>query len=121
VAVTDRAAIGVALTLGPDNIINFFFHQLAQHAEPDADAERQQPLLRRSHQLAQRLLDAGGQHGLLRDRGLRDRYGLLHGGSSFDLWRITANAPNRDGRGGGTAVFKFYELRDNLLRRCHDG
>jgi hypothetical protein len=32
----------------------------------------------------------------------------------LDLWRITTNAPNRDGRGGGTAVFKFYELWDNL-------
>ncbi|MGZ6724809.1 MAG: hypothetical protein ACXVHK_28040, partial [Solirubrobacteraceae bacterium] len=46
--------------------------------------------------------------------GGRDRYGLLHGGSSFDLERINPHAANGNGRGGGTAVFKFYELRDNL-------
>jgi hypothetical protein len=28
--------------------------------------------------------------------------------------RITPNAPTRSRRGGGTAAFKFYELRDNL-------
>ena len=31
----------------------------------------------------------------------------------FDLGRIASNAPNKSGRGGGTAV-KFYELRDIL-------
>ena len=44
---------------------------------------------------------------------LLGRYVSLHGGSSFDLWRITPKAPSGSGRGGKTAVLKFYELRDN--------
>jgi len=51
---------------------------------------------------------------LLGGRDGRERYVALHGGSSFDLCRITAHAGSGSGRGGGTAVFKFYELRDNL-------
>ena len=113
-AMAHRGAVRVARVLRAHDIVDLLLEQLGQHAEPGRDAQRQQPLLRCPNQLAQRLLHPGGQHGLLSDRGLRDRYGLLHGGSSFDLWRITANAPNRNGRGGGTAVFKFYELRDNL-------
>jgi hypothetical protein len=50
-------------------------------------------------------------------QGLVDRYGFLHGGSSFDLCGITANAPNRSGRGRRTAVTsKFYTRRDKLRR-----
>ena len=113
-AMAYRRAVRVALALRAHDIVDLLLQQLGQHPEPGRDAQRQQPLLRCPNQRAQRLLHPGGQHGLLSDRGLRDRYGLLHGGSSFDLWRITANAPNRNGRGGGTAVCKFYELRDNL-------
>ena len=36
-------------------------HQLALHPEPNTDAQRQQPLLRRTGQLARRLLDTIGQ------------------------------------------------------------
>ena len=104
VAMANRGAVGVALALRAHDVVDLLFHQLGEHAEPDADAQRQQAFLRCADQLAQRFLHAAGQHGLVDDRGLRDRYGLLHGGSSFDLWRITANAPNRNGRGGGTAV-----------------
>ncbi|MGZ6572363.1 MAG: hypothetical protein ACXVHJ_15035 [Solirubrobacteraceae bacterium] len=56
----------------------------------------------------------------MRGHGGRDRYGLLHGGSSFDLERINPHAANGNGRGGGTAVFKFYELRDNLVTGDED-
>src|ERR1019366_10120655 len=51
------------------------------------------------------LLHTRRQDGLLRGR-LRDRYVAVHGGSSLDLWRITTHAPNRNGRGGGTAVLQ---------------
>ena len=85
VAVTHRGAVRVVLALRADDLVDLLLHQLGQHAEPDADAQRQQPLLRRPDQLAQRLLHTRGQHGLLRGHGGRDRYGLLHGGSSFDL------------------------------------
>jgi len=121
VAMTNRGALRVALALRAHDVVDLLFHQLGEHAEADADTQRQQPFLGCADQLTQRFLHAAGQHGLLDDRGLRDRYGLLHGGSSFDLWRITANAPNRNGRGGGTAVFKFYELRDNLRRAVQPG
>ena len=99
VAVAHRAAVRVALALRADDIVDLLFQQLGQHAEPGRDAQRQQPLLRCPHQLAQRLLHTRGQHGLLRGHGGRDRHGLLHGGSSFDLSGIAANAPNRNGRG----------------------
>src|SRR6185437_10188562 len=49
-------------------------------------------------QLAERFLHAFWEHDLIAGR-LRDRYVATHGGSSFDLWRIAANAPNRSGRG----------------------
>ena len=118
VAMAHRAAIGVALALGAHDLVDLLFEQLGQHAEPGRDAQRQQPLLRCPDQLAQRLLHTRGQHRFLRGHGGRDRYGLLHGGSSFDLERITPHAANGNGRGGGTAVFKFYELRDNLQIRA---
>jgi hypothetical protein len=102
------------LALRAHNVVDLFLHQLGQDAEPDADAQRQQPLLRCPNQLAQRLLDALREHGLLQGR-LSDRYVAIHGGSSLDLCGITANAANTSGRGGGTAVTsKFYKPRDNL-------
>jgi hypothetical protein len=114
VAMAYSRAIRVVLALRADDVIDLLLHQLGQHPEPDTDAQREQALLRSADQLAQRLLHALGKHGFIRGR-LSDRYGLLHGGSSFDLCRITANAPSRSGHGGGTAVTsKFYEPRDNL-------
>jgi hypothetical protein len=67
-------------------------------------------------QLPQRLLHPLRKHGLTLGR-LSDRYVAAHGGSSFDLDRITHHAPSESGRAGGTAVTtKFYEPRDNLTR-----
>ena len=101
-AVAHRDTIGVLAALRPDDLRDFLVDQLGQHAKPDAHAQRQQPLLRGADQLAQRLLHARRQAALQRllsGRDLRDRYGPLHGGSSFGLERI---------------AIKFYELRDNL-------
>ena len=40
---------------------------------------------------------------------------VLIGGSSCLEWTFrTPHAPNRSGRGGRTATYKFYALRDNL-------
>ena len=47
VAVTHRDPIGVVLALRADDLDDLLLHQLGQHAEPDADAQREQPLLRR--------------------------------------------------------------------------
>jgi hypothetical protein len=113
VAMTNRGPVGVVLALRAHDLVDLLLHQLGQHPEPDTHAEREQPVLGSADKLAQRLLDTWRQL-VHRGRGGRDRYVLLHGGSSLDLWRITAHAPNRNGRGGGTAVSKFHELRDNL-------
>jgi hypothetical protein len=120
VTVPDRGPVRIVLALQAHDVIYLLFHQLGQHAEPDADTQREQALLRCPDQLAQRFLDALREHSLLHGR-LRDRYVATHGGSSFDLWRITANAPIGSGRGGGTAVTsKFYEPRGNLLALAGD-
>ena len=66
VAVADRGALGVVLALRADDLIDLGLHQLAQHAEPDTDAQREQTLLRRSDELAQRLLNARRQRQLPR-------------------------------------------------------
>ena len=95
---THRRPLGVPLALRTDDIVDLLVHQLLQHAEPDADAQREQPLLRCPDQLPQRFLHALREHGLITGR-LSDRYVATHGGSSLDLCRIAANAPNRSGRG----------------------
>jgi hypothetical protein len=105
VAMTNRRAIGVVLALRAHDIIDLLLHQLAQDAEPNTNAERQQPLLRCPHEMPQSLLNTLRQNDLIHGRP-SDRYVVPHGGSSFDLGRITANAPNRNGRGGGTAVLQ---------------
>jgi hypothetical protein len=68
------------LPLAPTTPVDFVLHQLGEHAEPDTDAEREQPLLRRPEQLPQRLLNALRQHEFIRAR-LRERYVPVHGGS----------------------------------------
>ena len=98
--VPDRGPLGVVLALRAYDVVDLLFHQLGQHAEPDTDAQREQPLLRCPDQLPQRFLHALWEHGLLHCR-LRDRYVATHGGSSLDLCGITANAPIGSGRGGG--------------------
>ena len=64
-AMAHRGAVRVARALRAHDIVDLLLEQLGQHAEPGRDAQRQQPLLRCPHQLAQRLLHPGGQHGLL--------------------------------------------------------
>ena len=98
VAVTHSHALRVVLALRADDVIDLLLHQRAQHAQPDTDAEREQPLLRSPNELPQRLLHAHRQNSFFPGR-LRDRYVLIHGGSSFDLGRIAAHAPNQSGRG----------------------
>ncbi len=92
-----RPAPSSCLPFGPTTSSTSSSISSAQHAEPDADAQRQQPLLRRPNQLAERLLHPRRQHRLGRVAAIGTF--LLHGGSSFDLWRIAANAPSRSGRG----------------------
>jgi hypothetical protein len=62
VPVADGDTIRVVLAPRPDDLIDFLLHQLGQHAEPDADRQREQPLLRSSGQLPERLLHPLGQH-----------------------------------------------------------
>jgi hypothetical protein len=101
-AVTHRDPISDVPAFRADDVDNLLFQQLGQHARPDTDAQRKQPLLRRADQLPQRLLHARRQHDLLVAR-LSERYVPIHGGSSFDLRRIGPNAPKRSGQDGGTA------------------
>ena len=81
-AVTHRRTAGIVLALRPDDLIDLVFHQLGEHAKPDPNAEREQPLLRSAHQLPKRLLHACRQHDFVHAR-LRERYVPIHGGSSF--------------------------------------
>ena len=66
-AVAHRGALRVVLALRADHLDDLLFHQLGEHAEPDADAQREQPLLRSADQLPERLLHPRRQHGLRRD------------------------------------------------------
>ena len=79
-AMADGSAAGIVLALRPDDLIDFLFHQLGEHAQPDTDAQREQALLRSADQLPERLLHARRQHELIRAR-LRERYVPIHGGS----------------------------------------
>jgi hypothetical protein len=106
VARTHRRPLQVAPALRND-IVDLLAHQLLERAQPNARAQRQQPLLRSPDQLAQRVLHAPWAQGLLHaprehdliTRRLSDRYVATRGGALLDLWRIAANAPNRSGRG----------------------
>jgi len=60
-AVTHRDTLGVVTALRTDNVVNLLGHQLRQHSETDADAQRQQPFLRGAGKLAERDLHAFGQ------------------------------------------------------------
>ena len=116
-AVAVCGAVGVVAALRAHHLVELLLHQLVKDPQPDTDRQREQSLLRGAGELAERFLHTRGQRALrllLSGRDGRDRYVALHGGSSFDLCRITAHAASGSGRGGGTAVFKFYELRDIL-------
>ena len=97
-----------------DDVVDLLSHQLREHPQPHPDRQRQKPLLRHTHQPPEYLLDALGQH-LLGRRG--DRYGFLHGGSSFDLWRITPNARTRTDGAEGPPPSKNYISRDILSQK----
>ena len=87
VAMAHRCAVGVALALGADDLVDLELHQLVNDAEPNTHAEREQPLPRHPDELTERLLDSRWERTLRRlqvgdDPG--DGY-LLHGGSSCPL------------------------------------
>jgi len=82
------------------------------------DAQREQPLPRRTDELTEHFLNLHRQRQLHRLQGrddLRARY-LLHSGPPLPdgLGLATTNAPNRSGQAGRTAT-NFYELPDNLI------
>jgi hypothetical protein len=54
--------IGIVLALRAAYVLDLPGHQLLQHAQPDTNAEREQPLLRCPHELPERLLDPGREH-----------------------------------------------------------
>ncbi len=116
-AVTHRPAIRVMLALRAHDLVDFELQQLVHDAEPDAHAERQQPLARGPDQLAERFLDLRWQRTLdrLRDgHDLRGRY-LAHGGSSCPRglgWRLSRSHRERTRREDRRS--KFYEISGNL-------
>ncbi len=85
--VAHRGPVGIMLALRADDLVDLDLHQLMQHSQPDADAQRKQPVLRSIHELTKRCLHAPRQRELLDPHlpgarpVLRGRYGL-HGGSS---------------------------------------
>src|SRR5664279_5507697 len=104
-AVAHRGALRVIGVLGADDLIQLGLHHLAEHAQPDTDAERQQPFLRRAGQLPQRVLHSLRQY-VLRACVLLLLYGS-HGGSSRLYGLIcTRHGPNGTGRGGRTATYE---------------
>ena len=78
---THRGPLRVPAPLRADDIVDLLLHEFRQDTEPDTDAQREQALLRSPNELPQRLLNAHRQNSFLRGR-LRDRYVLIHGGSS---------------------------------------
>jgi hypothetical protein len=80
VPVAHRRPLRVVPALRADHLDDLFLHQLGEHAEPNTDAQGEQPLLRRTDQLPKRLLHAWRQR-QLGGADLLPRYGL-HGGSS---------------------------------------
>ena len=115
-AMTHSRALRIVSALRAHDLGHLLLHQLAQHTEPDPDAQRQQPLLRGTDQLAQRLLHTRRQRrgALISGRDLRDRYGLLQRRFLLRSWLITPNAATSSGRGRRDRRLKFYGLRDNL-------
>ena len=114
VPVAARGPLGVMAALLAVYLVELLLHERVQHAQSDTNAQRQQPLLRGAGQLAQRLLHTGGQH-LLGGRLLGDRYVLLHGGSSFDLWSDhRARCHRQRTRRRDRRPTKFHEIWDIL-------
>ncbi len=107
VAMADRPTLRIMLALRAHDLVDLGLHDLVQHAETNADAQRQQALLRGAGQLAERLLHALGQRArrLLLGGDLVTRYGPHRGGFSCPRWTCsTRHARNTSGRGGKTAA-----------------
>src|SRR5437867_819922 len=105
------------LALRAHDLVDLELHQFVHDAEPDSDAQREQALLRRSDELAERLLDLRWERTLRRLQGRDDLGGgyLLHGGSSCPLGlglRPERSTVERTGREDRRS--KFYESPDNL-------
>ena len=49
--------VRVPPALRADDLLDLGLHQLVHHTQPDTDAQRQEPLPRRAHELAERLLN----------------------------------------------------------------
>ncbi len=122
VTVADRGAVWIVSALRADDLVDLGFHDLVQHAQADADAQRQQPFLRRAGQLTQRVLDPLRQplDAACADNLVGDVIYGSHGGPpvSMDLFAL-ATLPAAADEAGGSPSIKFYELRDNLAR-CAD-
>jgi hypothetical protein len=120
-AMAHRRPVGNVPALRADDLVDLGVHQLVQHAEPDADAERHQSFPCRARQLAQRLQHRLGQSLDALAVG-RDRRGPIRsscGWSSLSSWTWFApsrSQPDRTGR--EDRRLKFYELRDNLSVRA---
>src|SRR5271155_1406996 len=97
VAMTDSGALFDRCMLCADDLIELGLHHLAEHTQPDADAQRQQPVLRGPSELPERLLHP--QRQTLTAGVLLLHYGL-HGGSlRLDGLVCTRHGPNGTGRG----------------------
>ena len=107
VAVADRGAVAIVSALRADDLVDLGLHDLVQHAQPDADAQRQQPFLRRAGQLTQRVLDPLRQplDAACADQPRRQRDLRFPWRSScLDGLVRTRHAASGSGRGGRTAV-----------------
>jgi hypothetical protein len=113
VPVTDGGALRVVLALHADDLDDFLFHELGQHTQPDADAQRQQPFSCRADQLSERLLHPRRQRDLAA-ADLLPRYGLHGGSSSCRLTISHSPRSRRDRTRREDRHLKFYELWDNL-------
>src|SRR3954470_20070080 len=107
----------MVLALRADDLGHLKLHQLVHDAEPNTDAEREQPLPRCPDELAERLLDPRRQRTLarLQDRDDLRRGYLLHGGSSCPRglgWRLSRSQRERTRREDRRA--KFYDVADHL-------
>jgi hypothetical protein len=100
VPMPDSGALRVVLALGTDDLDDFLFHQLGEHAQPDTDTQGEQSLPRRADQLPERVLHPRRQRELTA-ADLLPRYGL-HGVPpvSIDDFALATVASRPDEAGG---------------------
>src|ERR1700733_6971484 len=106
VPMTHRGALRELRVLGAHDLIKLGLHHLTEHPQPNTDTQREQPILRRTSQLAQRLLHPCRQHALWACVLLL-LYGLHGGSSRLDGLVRTRHGPSRTGRGERTATYKL--------------